>query len=420
MNNDNVKQKIYPKELHQLDLRSIDKEALYVLDKLTAAGHIAYLVGGGVRDLLLQCKPKDYDISTSAEPETIRKLFRNCILIGKRFRLAHIRFGRKIIEVSTFRSGDTENDALILRDNVWGTQEEDVLRRDFTINGLFYDAANQTVIDYVNGFEDLKKGCLKTIGQPFIRFRQDPVRMLRLIKFKARFGFSVDSDTETALLESKHELIKSSSTRILEEILRMLESGASLSFFHLLTEYGFLQIILPAIASFLESKEDQEIYLFLKELDAIATESKEIDRSIALSCLLFPLFQKRIASLFAGREHPPHLGEIQGEAFSLFHESFDSFFKVPKKIKYATCSILTAQFRLVSQDGKKPKSFRIPNDPDFSLAIQFLEIRARINQDFIKIAKEWKKKFEAKVIEEPLEKKRPRKRKRKRPSSPES
>src|SRR3990167_3259318 len=115
MNNDNVKQKIYPKELHQLDLRSIDKEALYVLDKLTAAGHIAYLVGGGVRDLLLQCKPKDYDISTSAEPETIRKLFRNCILIGKRFRLAHIRFGRKIIEVSTFRSGDTENDALILR-----------------------------------------------------------------------------------------------------------------------------------------------------------------------------------------------------------------------------------------------------------------------------------------------------------------
>ena len=152
-----MQQKTYSKDLHKLDIRQVDKEALYVLEKLTASGYEAYLVGGGVRDLLLNKKPKDYDISTSAEPEQIKKLFRNCILIGRRFRLAHIRFGKKIIEASTFRSGDPDNDALIVRDNDWGSSEEDVLRRDFTINGLFYDPAKETVIDYVGGFEDLEK-----------------------------------------------------------------------------------------------------------------------------------------------------------------------------------------------------------------------------------------------------------------------
>ena len=180
-----------------------------------------------MRDLLLDKKPKDFDISTSAEPEEIKQLFRSCILIGRRFRLAHIRFGKKILEVSTFRSGDAENDELILRDNKWGTPEQDVLRRDFTINGLFYDPSTQTIIDYVGGYPDLQKKVLRTIGQPFIRFRQDPVRMLRLIKFQARFGFDVDSAARIALLECRQEIVKSSSARIQEELLRMLESGAS-------------------------------------------------------------------------------------------------------------------------------------------------------------------------------------------------
>ena len=404
-----MQQKTYLQEHHQLDIRQVDKDALYVLEKLTAAGYVAYLVGGGVRDLLLKQKPKDYDISTSAEPEMIKRLFRNCILIGRRFRLAHIRFGKKIIEVSTFRSGNNENDALIIRDNEWGSEEEDVLRRDFTINGLFYDAAKQTVIDYVDGFEDLEKRALRTIGQPYIRFKQDPVRMLRLLKFKARFDFTIDPLAHTALVESKNEIIKSSSARVLEELLRMLESGAACSFFRLLIDYGFLQLILPAIASFMETKEGEEIYAFLTEIDKLILETPELDRAIPLSCLVFPLFKKRIETLFTGRDKPPHLGEIQNEAFGLIDESFDSFFHVPKKIKITIASILTTQYRLIPFDKKKPRSFRIPNDPCFGLALDFLKLRSQLEPSLQKNLKDWQQVITAPVkIEEPKKKRKRR------------
>lgn len=411
-----MEQKIYPQESHKIDINQIDKDALYVLEKLTAAGHVAYLVGGGVRDLLLQKKPKDYDISTSAEPEQIRRLFRNCILIGRRFRLAHIRFGKKIIEVSTFRSGDTENDALIIRDNEWGTPEEDVLRRDFTINGLFYDAANQTVIDYVDGFSDIEKKTIRTIGQPFIRFKQDPVRMLRLLKFKARFDFIVDPIAETALIESKHEILKSSSARVLEELLRMLELGSATSFFHLMADYGFLQLILPAVAASLEEKEGEEIYQFLTEIDKLSLEYPEIDRSIPLCCLIFPVFAKRVDTLFSGREKPPHLGEIQQEAFTFFDESFDSFFKIPKRLKISVTSILTTQYRLIPFDKKRPRSFRIPQDPNFGLALAFLGIRSQIDPSLQKITKEWLDSCAKTPITAPPAKEYERKRRRRRPS----
>jgi len=410
-----VQQKIYPQELHQLDIRQVDKEALYVLEKLTASGYEAYLVGGGVRDLLLKKKPKDYDISTSAEPEQIKKLFRNCILIGRRFRLAHIRFGKKIIEVSTFRSGDTENDALIVRDNEWGSSEEDVLRRDFTINGLFYDAAKETIIDYVGGFEDLEKGLLKSIGQPFIRFKQDPVRMLRLLKFKARFGFSIDQEAHIALIETKHEITKSAPARILEEILRMLELGSSHAFFTLLMEYGFLQLILPGLASFIETREGVEIYLFLEEIDRFALEGEPLNRAIALSCLMFPLLQKRIKALFASREKPPHLGEIQEEAFALFHESFEFFFHIPKRIKMEVISIVTTQFRLTPLEKRKSRTLRAPNDPNFGLALAFLHIRSCLEPGLQKISAEWQK--TVKNIEEEQEAPASPKKRRKRRKS---
>lgn len=410
-----MEQKIYSQEAHQIEIRNLDKEALYVLEKLTSAGHTAYLVGGGVRDLLLKKTPKDYDISTSAEPEQVRRLFRNCILIGKRFRLAHIRFGKKIIEVSTFRTGDTENDALIVRDNEWGSPEEDVLRRDFTINGLFYDATNQTVIDYVGGFPDLEKQTLRAIGQPFIRFKQDPVRMLRLLKFKARFGFSVDPNAETALIESKHEILKSSSARILEELLRMLELGSAALFFRLMADYGILQLILPAIASALEKEEGEEIYQFLQEIDTLSAEYPEIDRSISLCCLIFPSFVKRIETLFQGKERLPHLGEIQEEAYAFFDESFEPFFKIPKRLKIAVASILTTQFRLVPFDKKKPKSFRVPNDPNFRFALAFLGIRCQIDPSLQKITKEWLD-ASSELEELPVTHRAPRRRRRRRPS----
>ena len=263
-------QKVIPFEIHQLPIQKVDVHALYVMEKLKQAGYVAYLVGGSVRDLLLNHTPKDFDISTSAKPEEIKKLFNNCILIGRRFRLAHVRFGKKILEVSTFRAGDPEKEELILRDNVWGYPEEDALRRDFTINGLFYDPSNQTIIDYVDGYTDIKRKYLRTIGQPFVRFKQDPVRMLRLLKFQARFGLEVDPDAHIALVECREEIVKSSPARIVEEMLRMLESGAAKSFIQLLTHHGLMSHLLPGIASFIEKEQESDlIYCFLQEIDSV-------------------------------------------------------------------------------------------------------------------------------------------------------
>ncbi|HEV8052617.1 MAG TPA: polynucleotide adenylyltransferase PcnB, partial [Parachlamydiaceae bacterium] len=190
-----VQPKIYHATDHDISLALIDPDAIQILKRLKEAGFLAYLVGGSVRDLLVKKQPKDYDISTSARPEQIKQVFqRNCLLIGRRFRLAHIRFGHRIFEVSTFRSGENDSD-LIVHDNCWGSPEEDVMRRDFTMNGLFYDPCNHTVIDYVGGWQDIHNNLLKTIGDPVVRFKQDPVRMIRLLKFQSRFDFKIDPQT---------------------------------------------------------------------------------------------------------------------------------------------------------------------------------------------------------------------------------
>ena len=240
-----MKPKIYYFKNHDILPKKIDKHAYYIVEKLKQKGHKAYIVGGSVRDLLLKQIPKDFDISTSAKPEEIKKIFKSSLLIGKRFRLAHVRFGRKIFEVATFRSGDIESSTLILENNIWGGEEEDALRRDFTINGLLYDPEKQIMLDYVGGFEDAKKKVLKTIGEPKIRFIQDPVRMIRLLKFKARFNFKIDQNANNALKKCKNEITKCSQARILEELLRMLQSGASEKFFFLLQENGLLLPLLP-------------------------------------------------------------------------------------------------------------------------------------------------------------------------------
>ena len=290
---------VYLPEHHRIPSDKIDEHASLVIERLREAGHKAYLVGGGVRDLLLNVAPKDFDVSTSAKPEEIKALFRNAILIGRRFRLAHIRFGKKVIEVSTFRSGDTETSDLIVRDNEWGSEEQDVLRRDFTINGLFYDTENQTVIDYVGGYPDLEKKVLRTIGQPEMRFSQDPVRMIRLIKFCARFHFDIERPTFEALLNCKGEILKSSSARVLEELLRMLESGASKPFFHLLHQYGLLTPLLPEVAYFFERGNPDLTFQLLEEIDSEIKKDRQtpIDRAILLSALVFPLMDEYLKEI---------------------------------------------------------------------------------------------------------------------------
>ncbi len=407
-----MSQKTYPFDKHRLNIDKVDPDALYVMEKLRANGHTAYLVGGSVRDLLLDKKPKDFDISTSAEPEQIKQLFRNCILIGRRFRLAHIRFGKKILEVSTFRSGDTEKDELIIRDNKWGTPEEDVLRRDFTINGLFYDPASQEVIDYVGGYPDLQKKVLRTIGQPFIRFRQDPVRMLRLIKFQARFGFDVDPAARIALLECRQEIVKSSPARIQEELLRMLESGASESFFRLLAEHGFMHLMMPAFGEFMESPESEDVFAYLKEVDTTFHDATRtsLSRPVLLSCLVYPLMEKRIQTRYVSREKFPHLGEISKEASEQIDDVFLPFFHLSRRMKGCLVSILTSQYRLTPLEKKKGRRIRVPNDPEFHESLQFFEVRCALEPALQTTWQEWKDAMQAPPQHRPRQRRR-RKRK---------
>lgn len=295
--------KIYHSNEHDIDIELIDPDAIHVVNKLREAGHNAYIVGGSVRDLLIKRSPKDFDISTSALPEQVKQVFhRNCILIGRRFRLAHVRYGHKVLEVSTFRTGENDSD-LITQDNQWGSPEEDVLRRDFTINGLFYDPENNSVIDFVGGWEDIQKRVLRTIGDPYIRFKQDPVRMIRLLKFRARFGFEIDMECRKALVRCRDEIIKSSPARILEEVFRMLESGASAPFFLLMTEAGLLELLFPTLTHFLQSKYGQEVYKYLAAIDNVNQNNLKtpLDRSILMACLLYPILESEIDAQYLSK-----------------------------------------------------------------------------------------------------------------------
>ncbi len=374
---------IYSFQEHLIPPEKIDSHAFYVIEKLRNAGFLAYLVGGSVRDLLLNVRPKDFDISTSAKPEEIKHLFRgNCILIGRRFRLAHVRFGKKVLEVSTFRAGDIESEALVLRDNIWGSPQEDALRRDFTINGLFYDPQSQNVIDYVNGFDDAKKKILRTIGNPRLRFIQDPVRMIRLLKFHARFGFAIDAETQAALSECREEIKKSSPARIFEELLRMLESGHSKQFFHLLQNQGLLSLLLPKLSLVVE--REKTIYDYLHQADLLTSKHfpRLPDRSILLSCLLFSSLDKKIHHL-TQKSPKLHLGIIAEEAKEMIHDFFLPLFQLSRNMKGMVVSILTHQFRLTPPFEIKNRRVRIPSDPAFSLALQFFNIRCMLNEQLL-------------------------------------
>ncbi len=243
----NVAPRILARAEHIISRKNIDPEALKVLYRLKNRGFVAYLVGGGVRDLLLERKPKDFDIATSAHPQQVKKLFGNCFIIGRRFRLCHIRFGRKVIEVSTFRRAaePEEGDPLIRRDNTFGTPEQDAFRRDFTVNALFYDIATFSVIDWVGGLADLRDRVIRTIGDPGIRFREDPVRMLRAVALAARLDFTIDSDTAEAVRALRGEIVRSSPARILDEFYKILRQGRSRETFRMLHDYGLLAYLLP-------------------------------------------------------------------------------------------------------------------------------------------------------------------------------
>ena len=302
-----VEPRIVPREEHPISRRDIDPDALKVLYRLRQYEYTAYLVGGSVRDLLLSRHPKDFDIGTSAHPYQVKKLFRNCWIIGRRFRLAHVKFGQKVIEVATFRrpvaAGEEvvqdgvpapdpttpEGEHLIHRDNTFGTPEEDAFRRDFTINALFYDIANFSIIDYVGGLDDLRAGLVRSIGDPGVRLKEDPVRMIRAIALAARLDFTIEPALLASIRAHRQEIAKSSLPRLLEEYYKILRAGSSEKAFRGLAEVGLLQ----PISLELHKGAAEPLWQALASLDAYRrrfdSTPDSLSNGILLGSLLVPL-----------------------------------------------------------------------------------------------------------------------------------
>jgi poly(A) polymerase len=350
----------------EIPVSRLDADALRTIARLRHMGHQAYFVGGCVRDLLLDQKPKDFDVATDAHPGEVRAVFRNCRLIGRRFRLAHVYFrGGKVIEVATFRKNPTElgeegadddADLLITRDNVFGTAEEDAVRRDFTVNGLFYDPATGEVIDYVGGREDLEARRIATIGDPEIRMREDPVRALRAVRFAARHGFTIAPDTFEAMRRHAGELARCAPPRILEETFKILRCGGSARAFELLKAANALPVILPSLASALERADDARRRSFLQHLaalDRLVRSGEEVSEAVLLGALLMHL---------SGGERPaegqppapgaPPPPPVADEASRLL-DQFVQTSRLPRKVAERVRLALQAQRALRSPSGAK-------------------------------------------------------------------
>lgn len=280
-----------------LDEDAIDSDAAKVVRRLERSGYQAYLVGGCVRDLLLEGRPKDFDVATSARPDDVRALFRNCRIIGRRFRLAHVLFGGgKVVEVATFRrnpgENDLDDDLLIRSDNVFGEAHEDALRRDFTINALFYDLDRRQVLDWCGGMPDIQARMIRTIGEPNVRFREDPVRILRAIKFAARLDLGIDPHVYDAMVASRMELARAARPRLFEEVLRLMRAGGAHRSMWLMWEIGAMAVLMPELAAFLDDDEATEdgSARFFRKMDAIDKKTLSegiLDDVVLMTALMY-------------------------------------------------------------------------------------------------------------------------------------
>ncbi|HPF14915.1 MAG: polynucleotide adenylyltransferase PcnB [Planctomycetes bacterium] len=287
-----------------LDPRSLDPDAKRVVKRLQRHGHEAYFVGGCVRDLLIGREPKDFDVATSASPSTIRRLFRNGRIIGRRFRLVHIYYGDRICETATFRRepqrDSEEEDLLIREDNEYGTAAEDAQRRDFTVNGLFLDPSTLEVLDYVQGLEDLEDRLLRTIGDPERRFAEDPVRIMRAVKFATRLDFEIEDETWDAMCAVAPDLERAAPARVFEEILRLLRSGTSQGAFRMLWACGALDVLLPEHGKYLgkyrprpreQTRQAGDLFALLEALDHRVSQGYQPGMALCIAALFHPLVE---------------------------------------------------------------------------------------------------------------------------------
>ena len=404
---------IIPRDQHTISRRDISDNALKVLHRLNKSGFEAYLVGGGVRDLLLGKKPKDFDITTNATPEQMRKLFRNCRLVGRRFRLAHVMFGPEVIEVATFRGHhEQENPAdrntsqqgqngMLIRDNTFGSIEDDAQRRDLTINSLYYSAADFTVRDYVNGLSDLQQGIIRLIGHPETRYREDPVRMLRVIRFSAKLGMQIAPETAEPIPELAGLLKNIPPARLFEETLKLLQSGYGEQTYPLLRQYHLFEPLFPLIQQYFtesgDSPMEKILVQVLKNTDYRLHNEQRVNPAFLFSVMYwYPLQEK--AQQIAQESGLPFF-----EAFSLaMNDTLDEACRaiaIPKRFTTMVRDIWTLQLRISRRHGKR--AWKLMEHPKFRAAYDLLVLRAQVESsaELVRLS-DWWTAFQAKNAQE--------------------
>lgn len=367
-----------------------------MLYRLKKAGYQAYLVGGGVRDLLLGREPKDFDVATDATPEEVKQVFRNCRLIGRRFRLAHVHFGREIIEVATFRGmhestsdqakQDSDN-GMLLRDNVYGSIEEDALRRDFTVNALYYNIEDFSVVDYADGLKDLQAGVLRLLGDPELRYREDPVRMLRAARFAAKLGFTINPACEKPLLENGELLDGVPAARLFEEVLKLFLGGTALHAFEKLRHFDLFRHLFPETDECLSHEEQGFPITFvvrgLKNTDTRIREEKPVTPAFLFAVFLWEPVRLRAQALEAeGKSKHDAIMEAGTEVIG----RQISRVSIPKRFSLQMREIWNMQHRL-EQRGKR--ALRLLERPRFRAAYDFLLLRAESGEADMALAEWW-------------------------------
>lgn len=393
--------RIIPRDRHAISRANISENALKVLYRLKKGGYEAYLVGGGVRDMLLGREPKDFDIATDASPEEVKRLFRNCRLIGRRFRLAHVFFGPEIIEVATFRaahdSGEGEGvseNGMLLRDNVYGSLEDDAWRRDLTVNALYYNIQDFSVVDYTGGMADLEAGRLRVIGDPEQRFREDPVRMLRVLRFAAKLGFRIDPDVEKQIYALGQLLGEIPPARLFDEVLKLLLGGYAVETFELLRHYHLFEQLFPDTDEYLNHEEQGFPLTFiiraLENTDSRIEQDKPVTPAFLFAALLWEPVRHRAALL-----------QEDGEpALQALHQAGDEVVRslveriaFPKRFSLQAKEIWAFQARLEKRQGRRPT--RLMEHPRFRAAYDFLLLRSETGEAEPELAEWWRNYQEA-------------------------
>lgn len=388
---------IIPRAEHNISRANISEAALKVLYRLNEAGYEAYLVGGGVRDLLLGREPKDFDIATNAHPEEVKHLFRNSILIGRRFRLAHVRYGREVIEVATFRAphdaGDAgridEDKGRILRDNVYGDLESDAWRRDFTVNALYYNIADFSVVDYTGGMADLRRGELCLIGDdPEQRYREDPVRMLRAVRFAAKLGFRVAAGSEAKLFELGALLDDIPPARLYDECLKLFLSGHALRTYELLRHYGLFGYLFPQTEDSLTKEHNGFPITFVAKAmhntDVRVRGDQSVTPFFLFATLLWEPYQEEYeACIDDGMD--PH--DARYSAYTAVVRAQQEITSVPRRFTQPVREIWDLQPRFEQRSGKRP--MRLVSHPRFRAAYDFLLLRGESGEALDELCTWW-------------------------------